>query len=112
MVEMGSAGVAASSDRCCGRICHQAQLDDTWYLGPFSRSPSQGVMAGEQEQLVTDPGHPLLRRSRGDCHRGAGKFGYFAFAGSETARLVRPTIAGNLLPRHPAVSAWAFRSFG
>ena len=68
MVEVGSAGIADSSGRCCGRIGRQVQLDDPRYLGPVPRTPSQGVVAGEQEQLVPDPGDPLLRCSRGRCH--------------------------------------------
>ena len=48
---------------------HQAQLDDPRYLGPVSRPPSQGVVASEQKQLVPDPGHSLLRSSRGRRHR-------------------------------------------
>src|SRR4029077_18156747 len=112
VVEAGEGGTAPRRLYHSGGVSHQAKLDDPRRLGSVSRVFSEGAVASEQEQFVPGAAHPFLRRRRGSRCRRAPRLGHSELAGSETVGTLRPTIAGDLLPRHLAVGAWAFRAFG
>ena len=79
---------------------------------PFPGLFLQRVVAGKQEQFVSDPGHPVFRAVAVVAVVVPAQHGYSAFPSSETAGVVRSTVLGDLLPRHPAVGARTFCLFG